>query len=132
MKSALTDSTRERLLILEVRQADLRAMTPPEPAPRFHPGMAEIYRAQVARLEAALNDRLIRDEASEALRALIDSVVLYPGDKRGEVRAELYGQLGAILALGEAKQQNRTSEEVRFSVVAGTGFVQEPTIEMCL
>jgi hypothetical protein len=48
--------------------------------------------------------------------------VLYPGKRRGEVRADLHGELAAILALSQAGgSKNRTPEEgVRFSVVAGT------------
>ena len=39
------------------------------------------------------------------------------------MRAELHGELGAILALGEAGIKNRTPDVgVRLSVVAGAGF----------
>ena len=62
-------------------------MTPSAPRPRLHPGLAQVYRRQVARLEEALNDPAIRTEAAEALRALIEKIALYPGEGRGEVRA---------------------------------------------
>jgi hypothetical protein len=39
-----------------------------------------------------------RDEAAQALRTLIDRIVLEPGTKRGEVLATLYGDLETILA----------------------------------
>ncbi len=60
-------------------------------------------------------------EAADALRSLIDQIVLYPGERRGEVRADLYGELGAILALSQGGgSKNHTPEAgVRFSVVAG-------------
>ncbi|MEQ9639809.1 MAG: hypothetical protein RIM84_07260 [Alphaproteobacteria bacterium] len=95
-------------------------MRAPEPAPRVHPKLAEVYRRQVERLEAALNESMVRPEAAEALRALIDKIVLKPGEKRGEVHAVLHGELGALLALGSVAEKNRTSiSEVRLSVVAG-------------
>jgi site-specific DNA recombinase len=90
--------------------------------PRLHPKLAEVYRQRVERLEEASNDPTIRPEATDALRTLIDRIVLYPGERRGEVQAELYGELGAILALSQGGgKTNRIPEAgVRFSVVAGT------------
>ena len=46
------------------------------PPVALHPNLPELYRRQVARLEAALNDPLIRDEAAEVFRELIEKVVL--------------------------------------------------------
>ena len=90
--------------------------------PRLHPKLAEVYRQQVEQLEDSLNDPAIRPEAADTLRSLIDRIVLYPGERRGEVQAELYGELGAILALSQGGgKTNRIPEAgVRFSVVAGT------------
>lgn len=83
----------------------------------------EVYRRKVEKLEAALNEPDVRHEAAEALRALIEKIVLTPGEPRGEMRAERFGELGAILALGEAGRKNRTPDVgVRLSVVAGAGF----------
>jgi hypothetical protein len=98
-----TAATRGHLLALEARKAELEAVTPPEPVPRLHPGIAEIYREKVANLHAALSHPDTRIEAAAAIRALIERIVLYPGENRGEVRAELYGELAAILALCENK-----------------------------
>jgi hypothetical protein len=48
----------------------------------------------------------------EALRALIEKVVLTPGPNRGEIDAMLYGELGTILnwierqAIGKAEKRN--------------------------
>jgi site-specific DNA recombinase len=116
-----TASMRDRLLALETRKSDLEQMTEPERMPRLHPKLAEINRQHVERLEESLYDPAIRPEAADALLNLIDRIVLYPGEKRGEVRADLYGELGAILALSQAGgSKNRTPETgVRFSVVAG-------------
>lgn len=123
----VTQTTKERLLALEARKDELEAMSPPAPAPRLHPGLAHVYRHQIAHLEAALNDPALHRQAGEALRGLIEKIVLTPGTKRGEVNVELYGELGAIMALVEAGIKNRTPGDalaagVRLSVVAGAGF----------
>ena len=44
----------------------------------LHPNAAELYRVKVADLEAALNTPGTEPEAAEALRLLIDRVVLLP------------------------------------------------------
>jgi hypothetical protein len=117
-----TASMRDRLLALEARKANLEHMAEPESKPRLHPKLAEVYRQHVERLEEALSDPTIRPEAADALRTLIDRIVLYPGERRGEVRAELHGELGAILALSQVggKTSRTPTSGVRFSVVAGT------------
>ena len=91
----------DRLLALEARKANLEQMAEPESMPRLHPKLAEVYRQHVERLEEALNDSTIRPEATDAPRA---------DERRGDVRAELYGELGAILALGQGGEKtNRHS-----------------------
>lgn len=50
---------------------------------------------------------------AQALRALIEKVVLFPGDKRGELCADFHDQLAAILTLGEpGKAKTRTAQLV--------------------
>jgi len=85
-----------------------------------HPNLPEVYRRKVADLETALNDPAIQIEASSILRGLIDAVVLHPGSRRGEVRAELHGELAALLRFAEEREsKTRTSRDVRVSLVAG-------------
>jgi site-specific DNA recombinase len=119
----ITRTTKERLLELEASRERLKADLPrvkePAPPPMLHPHIADIYRRKVADLEAALNDSLLRTEAAAALRSLIDKVELYPGAKRGELRAELHGELAALLQLGAEQTKTRTSRDVRVSLVAG-------------
>ena len=76
----------------------------PGPAPivRLHPGVADVYAAKVARLEEALNDPTIRDEANELLRSLIERVELRPGEEGQPMQAVLVGDLARIFALCEA------------------------------
>jgi site-specific DNA recombinase len=116
-----TASTRDPLLELERRNAELDGIKPPAQIARLHPNVAEIYRQKVAHLEVALNDPALREEAAEVLRGLIDEIRLAPaGD--GGLQIELFGELAAIMALGESAKTNRAVDETARSVevVAGT------------
>jgi len=122
----VTASTKTRLIELEAKRDECKRSLQEQgdcpPAPALHPGLAEIYRRKVAELETALNDPSIQAEASGALRGLIDAVVLHPGERRGEVRAELRGEIAALMQLGVAKQQKTRVMGTRVSLVAGRGF----------
>ena len=93
-----------------------------EPPPLLHPGMADLYRQKVTALAEALEHPETRTEASEALRGLIDAVVLTPN--QGELRIELKGNLAAML--GATVQTKRSPETgdlfVPIQLVAGAGF----------
>ena len=125
-QSIITATTKDRLLELEARRdklnADLAKAAASAPPPTLHPNLAEVYRRKVADLETALDDALIHGEAALALRGLIDAVVLYPGEKRGEAHAELHGELAALTALEATKAKTRTSRDVRCLVGCGGGF----------
>jgi|SRR5215472_1107650 len=118
-----TQGAESRLLELEAKrdacERGLKEQGDQPPAPALHPGLAEVYRRKVAKLETALNDPSIQPEASGVLRGLIDAVVLHPGDRRGEVRAELRGEIAALMRLGAAKQQKTRVLGTRVSLVAG-------------
>jgi site-specific DNA recombinase len=116
-----TASTRDRLLELERRKAELDGVRPPAQIMRFHPNVAEVYRQKVAHLEEALNDPALRTEAAEVLRGLIEEIRLAP-ESDGTLQIELFGELAAIMALGETEKRNRAVAAARFSVVAGAGF----------
>ena len=97
---------------------------PPFPA-------SAVYAKKVEALAAALNVPEARAGAAEALRMLIEKIVLTPGPERGELHAALYGDLGTILnwverqaAAGATKGNTPGAERtgVSVSVVAGAGF----------
>ena len=129
----LTDRLRE----LEARQDELteRLSGTPVNLPDIHPNIAGIYRRKVERLAEALKHPQERDEASAAIRGLIERITLSPGPKRGQIDATLYGDLGTIIqwtgtrdGRGNRAKRNRTDTPVSgvsVSVVAGVGF--EPT-----
>ena len=89
----------DRLRELEAKQDELRERLAAVPAdiPDIHPNVAAVYRRKVARLADALNDPADRAEAAEAIRGLIERIVLTPAAKWGHMDATLYGDLGTIL-----------------------------------
>jgi site-specific DNA recombinase len=57
----------------------------------------------VERLMEALNTPEDRNEAAEAIRALVEKITPRPGPHRGEIDATLHGELGTILGWIEAQ-----------------------------
>ena len=104
---------KEELLALEGRQEQLLAelaAAPEAQQPLLHPNLAEVYRTKVAALQNALTDEVMRDEAFELNRSLVDNIVLMPdGD---ELRIQIHGELAGILALC---QQSKTPGRSRAS-----------------
>ena len=96
----------------------------PQELPDLHPGIAEIYRRKVSRLAEALADPDAQREAGEAVRGLVERVTLTPGEKRGEMRATLEGDLSAIVEWTERGNKKSKTDTpgagVSVSVVAGT------------
>jgi len=123
-------STKDHLIALENRKAELaeELARPVVTTVRLHPNLAEVYRNKVARLEETLNADGVRSEAAETLRGLIEEIRLTPDKKTGVLKAELRGELGAILALCDAHKKNRPAggEAGRFSLVAEEGL-EPPT-----
>lgn len=116
---------------LEARQSQLqdRLDLAADPEPLIHPNLAEVYRVKVGNLSALLVDPLHKAEAFDIIRGLIDEVHLVP--ENGELRIALRGELAGILNLCDSKKKPASSYEERaeqIKMVAGAGFVQEPTI----
>jgi len=101
---AWNDSIRTRLTELEGRKMELRQQLAeaehPPPRIRLSANAADIYRSRVADLEASLNDDEIKEEAAEALRLLIERIVLTPDAATADgLAATLHGELATILRL---------------------------------
>ena len=109
-----------RMEELERRKAEVAARLAQAPAdlPDVHPNIANIYRAKVATFTEVLDDSEGGTAAAEAIRSLIGDVVLTPGPKRGQVEAELRGELMGILDFAKSHQDQRISK-VRTNAVAG-------------
>ena len=109
-------------------QLEARLAATEDPSPLLHPEMARIYRAKVTELAKALQEPDSRCEATEALRGLVDAIVLTPDQAGEELQIELRGNLAAML--GATVQTKRSSESddlsLQVSLVAGGGF-EPPT-----
>ncbi|WP_316168797.1 MULTISPECIES: recombinase family protein [unclassified Bradyrhizobium] len=104
-------SMKARMDELERQKAEITARLSQAPAdvPDMHPNIANVYRKNVARFTEALTDPDGGREAAEALRSLIGEIVLNPGKKRGEVHAELRGELMGILEFSNIQENQRSS-----------------------
>jgi hypothetical protein len=81
--------------------------------------MASLYRSKVKQLAVALEHPDSRTEAAEALRVLVEAIILTPqGEKLG---VELRGDLAAMLGAAQnAKRSPETGDlSLQIKVVAG-------------
>jgi len=69
--------------------------------------LAQIYRRHVERLQQALNDPEIRDEALQILRGLIEHVSIGPADNGVEI--EIVGEIAKMIELGMGNKENSPS-----------------------
>jgi DNA invertase Pin-like site-specific DNA recombinase len=95
---------KDEAIRLDAQRTDLRSRLERaiEPPPLLHPNMADLYREKVTRLAGGLEHEESRTEAAEALRGLIDAIVLTPdGDS---LRIELQGNLAAMLKAAAAQK----------------------------
>jgi site-specific DNA recombinase len=99
------------------------------PLPFVHPNLAEVYRRKVARLSDLLEDPLLKNEAFEVIRTLIDEVRLSPDN--GVLRIDLKGELEGIISLcNEKKNPGHTDRDnaEQIKMVAGACNNQAPTL----
>ena len=109
-----------RLDALEGRKAELErelGAAPPRP-PILHPNLAVLYRRQVERLQEALSDLSIRDEAVKLLRGLVERVALSPAGRGFEI--EIVGDIAKMIELPGAPE-NSVPDPYRSSVKVVAG-----------
>ena len=109
-------------------QLETQLASTEEPPPLLHPEIARIYRTKVTELAKALQQSDSRSEAIEALRGLVDAIVLTP-DQAGEtLQIELKGNLAAMLGATVQTKRSPESDDLSLQVamVAGGGF-EPPT-----
>ena len=88
----------------------------------LHPRMADVYREKVGSLCLALENEDSRTSAVEAIRTLIEAIMLEPdGD---ELKITLKGDLAGMLsAARDSKRSPETGDLlVQIKLVAGAGF----------
>lgn len=127
---APASTVKDKMGELEAKQVKLKEEleTAPAPQPILHPNLSELYRSKVSNLADALASSEARTEAHEALRGLIQNVVLTPSDDGYCI--DLQGDLAGMLALASDTKAKTAGAGVaeavsQVSLVAGVGF--EPT-----
>jgi len=86
--------------------------------------MARIYRTKVTALAKALQEPDSRSEATEALRGLVDAILLTPNASGEALQIELRGNLAAMLSATVQSKRSPESDDLslQVSMVAGAGF----------
>ena len=69
----------------------------PQDVPDIHPNISEAYRRRIERLTETLSDPDDALVAADAIREVIDRIVITPGQQRGENHVTLRGDLATIL-----------------------------------
>jgi site-specific DNA recombinase len=120
-------SIKKELLALEARQAELQQkLEAPEMPELLHPRMADVYREKVAKLCQALEHEDSRLGATNAIRELIEAILLEPDGE--QLKITLKGDLAGMLsAARDSKRSPDTGDLlVQIQMVAGGGF-EPPT-----
>ena len=100
---------RGELRDLEFRKKDLERqlqVSDQGKAIEVHPNMAELYAKKVGELQTFLADEMLRPEAMEIIRSLIDHIEVHDSGTRDQPDVILVGALAAIL---DYTHQNKTA-----------------------
>jgi hypothetical protein len=113
-------SIKDELLSLEARKTELQSrLDAPEMPELLHPRMADVYREKVKNLCGALEAEESRTGAADAIRALVEAILLEPdGD---ELKITLKGDLAGMLsAARDSKRSPDTGDLLlQIKLVAG-------------
>ena len=113
-------SIKDELMKLEARKAELQSrLEAPEMPELLHPRMSDVYREKVGSLCLALEGEESRTGAADAIRALVDAIVLKPDGERLSIT--LKGDLAGMLsAARDSKRSPDTGDlMVQIKLVAG-------------
>lgn len=109
---------KDELSALEARENALQARLSTvalDPTVLLHPNLPELYRRRVEGLETALSGATADPETMEAVRALVEKVVLTPHD--GKLVIDLHGEIAAFLQISASGKARNAHEQLK--VVAG-------------
>ncbi|MGH1447025.1 MAG: recombinase family protein, partial [Cognatishimia sp.] len=113
------DQVKDKMQALTERREALAAQLAQTPAPdpiRVHPKMAATYQTRIRSLISGLNKAGEMQEAQEALRGLVDQIVLQPSPETGKLDIVLEGVLSGLLTLAlGAKRKNGPRSESQAS-----------------
>ncbi|MES9993990.1 MAG: recombinase family protein [Candidatus Thiodiazotropha sp.] len=126
------DMIKDELKALSDRLEELETLlkTKPKARPLLHPSMAERYRREISDLRNALNQEETRGEAHEALRGLIEKIVLTPAPETDELTIDLHGSLAGILSIASQETSMNYRNEKRLRQVASNDNLSEPSVEL--
>ncbi|OBY28521.1 hypothetical protein [Leisingera sp. JC1] len=96
------EQVKDRMIELDTQRQQLERELAHTPAPDtvvFHPSMAEAYRERVRRLIKGLGPAASMEEAKEALRSLVERIVLTPAAEGAGLDLTLEGDLAGLLRL---------------------------------
>jgi site-specific DNA recombinase len=107
------EQVKDKMIALDARRRELEAQLEAQdaaPAPlRLHPKMSETYRARVAALIRGLGDAEGFEEAREAIRGLIEKIVLSPREGGEGLAIDLHGALASLLLLATAASDQQAT-----------------------
>ncbi|MFV1566720.1 MULTISPECIES: recombinase family protein, partial [unclassified Phaeobacter] len=118
---------KDKMHALENRRVELEALLEDveESPPLLHPNMSHRYRVQVGQLIETLNSQEHRAEAIDAVRSLIEKIVLTPDESENRLVSDLHGSLAGILALSdETKSKSQLTNAALEAHNAALGLVQ--------
>ena len=123
-----TPALRQALLRLEGEKTELEKIAFVSRRPiliEAQPNLKKLFSRKVERLEETLNSESeVRTKAVTILRTLIDEIVLHPGDERGKMSIEVYGEPSALFLL--ANDAPAAADNWMIKVVAEEGL-EPPT-----
>lgn len=113
------DQVKDRMIELDQRRKDLERrleITPASDPLRYHPSMARSYRERVGFLVRGLTDPEGMNEAKEALRGLIEKIVLVPvatPEGGTTLGIDVHGALAGLLRLATGRPLHDSSNAIR-------------------
>jgi hypothetical protein len=104
----------------------------PEPKPLLHVGMADIYRQKVLSLREALQQEDARPKAVEAVRGLLDAIILQPeGEPANRLGITVQGNLAAMLTLAHNAKRPSNLDDLARSVKMVAGACNQLDWQAC-
>ena len=120
-----TSSTKSELEALEARKERQKQemAEASEAAPVMPDDLAEVYRDKVDALVSSLNDPETRHEATDAIRAMVEKIIVHWDAEAGEHGVEIEGEIVALLQAGTNKNAAALGAAANsLKLVAGAGF----------
>ncbi|SEO20253.1 hypothetical protein SAMN04489859_104427 [Paracoccus alcaliphilus] len=116
------DQVKDRMIELDNRRKDLERQLSASPAPdpvRFHPSMAKTYRDRIGQLIRGMSHAGEIDEAKEALRALVEMIVLSPKPDGEGLVIDLHGALAGLLRLATGRPAHAAAKGGHANAASG-------------